>query len=169
MEYFATEERKLKSQMHGIRTVLPVLQDHTELKSTNFLSSFLCLSASWRTTVQCCFSRLCHHSFASFFALGNHFLSQELHVSQSHYTDTHGTPTHPVHWIEVSLVTSYQGNMYLESLPWGPIFGHSTEGSGWGAQLICSWQAHTPELQPKAPSLLPLWLQGRLLHWHLES
>lgn len=30
------------------------------------------------------------------FALGNRFLSQELHVSHSHHTDVHGTPTHPV-------------------------------------------------------------------------
>lgn len=73
-----------------------------------------------------------------------------------------------VHLTEVSLITSHQGNVCLELLPWGPLFGQSTKGSGCGGWFY-SRQACKPELQPEAPSLLSLWFQGLLLQLTLLS
>lgn len=55
-----------------------------------FNSSILfCVDLQVRTSVQCWFCSQCHHNFASSFALDNHFLSQELHISQCSTTQTH--------------------------------------------------------------------------------
>lgn len=122
-----------------------------------FNSSILfCVDLQVRTSVQCWFSSQCHHNFASSFALDNHFLSQELHISQCSTTQTH--VEHP-RTCTLSLGfpgSSLSSKCVLELLPWDLIFGVSTKCSGCGGQLMWSQQAQLPELQPKAPPPPPL-------------
>lgn len=133
---------KNTSQKNGIRTVLPIEHYSTEqLQSIHFLSS-------GRTSVQCCFFSQCHHNFASSFPLGNHFLSQELHVS----------PFSTAHMGNTSCTLSLGCPSNSLSRKYVPCIAPLESHLWWQQQMLWLWsqQARLPELQPKAPPLLPL-------------
>lgn len=96
-----------------------------------------CAGLLVRTNVQCWFSSLCHHNFASSFVLGNHFLPQELHVNHFHCTDME-------HHHTCTLSLGFPGNsLSRKCVPrMAPLGSHLW----WQHQMLWLWRAADLEL-----------------------
>lgn len=103
------------------------------------------------------------------FALSNHFLSQEHHVSHSHYTDVRGTPTHLYTelrcfcWIPIKEMCALNCSLGVPSLATIQK-GQAVEGCWFAADKhVC------PSCSPKLHLSRLYIFKANCFNWHLEQ